>query len=376
MDFKVNGKPIELDLLTQQFIVHRWHTPLGRELRDKIIAAIKANKPVKPLLEEHILVHPANVESYEYPYYPPDAMQSQDFWVLANDDLRGIHFYEEDFTSTESLTKMNLSYGRLSKCQLNRSHFEASSFACTQFKACDLSNCVFEDTNGIAAVFHSCSLKNSVFLNTDLGAVDFSGSNLSGIYLEDTNLRNIKVNYLTLFDKTLKSSWHERKQPLNQRPDLYRNIRIAYETAELRSQADACLVRETSANRKYILWPQLKNKFSIGRLYVWARELTWSAITGHGTRPIRILLVGFVISLIYSLIYFFAGTPHEIPEKNSNFITALYFSFTTYSTLGYGDITYHADEPIMRLISTSEAWLGSILIALFVVIVARKIIRR
>jgi hypothetical protein len=56
-------------------------------------------------------------------------------------------------------------------------------------------------------------------------------------------------------------------------------------------------------------------------------------------------------------------------------MSAMYFSFTTFATLGYGDLSYGPSHPWMRFLSTSEAWVGAVIIALFVAVMARKMLR-
>ncbi len=369
-------KYFELDLLTQQFIVHRWHTPLGREIRDNIINGLKENKEIKEILEKYILKHPANVESYEYPYYPPDAIIAKDFWVIANDDLRGIHFYGEDFSGTTGFSKTNMGYGLFTNCNFSNVNFDYAGFSHTIFENCDLTNCIFDNTLCNSSKFSNCNLSHSVFLRTNFIETDFSSSDLRSCYFEYTKLSQIIVNYLTKFDKKLRRSWKERKLPSERLPDLYRGIRLAYEKAELSSYADHYLLQEAKTNRKYVLWPKLTDKFSFSSLYTWIKDYIWFVISGYGTKPVNTVLLGGSISLFYSFVYFFSGTPVEASLTKTNFLTALYFSFTTFATLGYGDISYSVNRPWMRLLSTTEAWAGAVLIALFVVVIARKILRR
>ena len=59
-------------------------------------------------------------------------------------------------------------------------------------------------------------------------------------------------------------------------------------------------------------------------------------------------------------------------ENLNSFLTSLYFSVVTFTTLGYGDIT-----PIgpSRLIAALEAFTGSFTIALFVVVFVKRMTR-
>ena len=126
-------RPIHFDLFTQRFIVNRWNTPVGREVRDRVIERIHAGEPIIDVLESCVLKHPDNVAPREFPYYPPDAIKENEFWVLSDDDLRGIHFYDEDFSNAIALARKNLSYSSFNRCTLNNVSFEYSDIANAKF---------------------------------------------------------------------------------------------------------------------------------------------------------------------------------------------------------------------------------------------------
>lgn len=366
---------ISFDLLAQRFIVKRWETPIGLELKEKIIAAVRRSEDLGKILEPYVLEHPANVEPYDYPFYPPDAMESQEFWVLTQNDLRGLHVEEKDFSGSVSFINQSLNFTRFVKCDLSNVSFEKSDLSHSRFENCTLNNAVFAYSDALHTAMVGCKLVNASFLGSTFIAADFAGSNLHGVYFEDTELKDIHVNYLTRFDKKIHRLWHKRVMHTDQLPDLYRAIRLAYKDVGLLNYSDYYFHRERVANRQYVLWPRLMKHFSFRRLTEWGIDLLGSVITGYGMQPLRTVLAGFVVSIGYAILYWFAGTPVELSGKSTSFLSALYFSFTTFATLGYGDLSYHEERIIMRLLSTSEAWFGAVFIALFVVVVARKLLR-
>jgi hypothetical protein len=104
----------------------------------------------------------------------------------------------------------------------------------------------------------------------------------------------------------------------------------------------------------------------------WFADLLSGWITGYATKPFRVVGIGALVSLTYAVVYWRAGLPE--PETH-DVLQALYFSFTTFATLGYGDVTYPSTRPWLRLLSTSEGWFGAVFIALFVTVLARKMLR-
>lgn len=365
----------QFDLLTQRFIVNRWKTPIGREVRDQIIKCAKQGNDLDVLLKPYVLEHPANIEPYDYPFYPPDAMESQEFWVLTHDDLRGIHFFGEDFSATMVFARKNLSYTVFTECNLTNADLEMTNLTRAKFERCDLSNTIFAYLTAINTEIIDSNLRGACILGSYFNSVYFYGSDLRDVYFEDNEMINLKVNYQTKINKNLQAKWHERRLPTKQLADVYRAIRVAYQNEELYSFSDLYLMKERVANRKYNFWQRFLEKKNWMRFYVWFRDLIWSLLAGYGTKPHRVVVVGVFMSLIYALVYYSYGGPPETSGIPTNFLGSLYFSLTTFATLGYGDLTYAEGHDAMRLLSTSEAIMGAVLMAFFVVVTARKIIR-
>jgi hypothetical protein len=98
-------------------------------------------------------------------------------------------------------------------------------------------------------------------------------------------------------------------------------------------------------------------------------------ILGYGTRPFRVILMGMMLSIAFAGFYYLFGVPSPTESLGTEMLQPLYFSLTTFATLGYGNITYGANRPLMRLLSTVEARGGAIIIALCVTALARKVFR-
>ena len=93
---------------------------------------------------------------------------------------------------------------------------------------------------------------------------------------------------------------------------------------------------------------------------------------GYGEKPKRVILNGFIIIFLFSFIYFFAGIWNINHVKVNDFLSSLYFSIVTFTTLGYGD--FHP-KGYIRFFASFEALIGAVLIALFIVTLTRKYIR-
>jgi hypothetical protein len=163
--------------------------------------------------------------------------------------------------------------------------------------------------------------------------------------------------------------------PTEQIPDVLRAFRLAYKRAELWPLLDQFLLKEKTEQRKHILWPQFKKEKTFSSFLVWFGSLVSGWWSGYSTKPLRVLVVGFFIAIAFAVFYLVLGTPNVYTNFKPAILESIYFSFTTFATLGYGDISYGPDHPMMRILSTVEAWGGAVVIALFVVVLARKVFR-
>ena len=97
--------------------------------------------------------------------------------------------------------------------------------------------------------------------------------------------------------------------------------------------------------------------------------------TGYGTQPLNITIVAMFVVLLFASIYSYF--PMELvfeKECNFGFAQAVYLSFTTFTTMGQGEIHPKLDSFMMYVIS-AEAFIGLFIMTLFVGTYTRKIIR-
>ena len=104
---------------------------------------------------------------------------------------------------------------------------------------------------------------------------------------------------------------------------------------------------------------------------------------GYGERPIRVMAFSLTTILTFAVCYAALGVSDPagteflhsdslITDRLQHFLTCVYFSVVTFTTLGYGDIT---PLGIARLFAAMEAFIGSFTLALFVVVFVKKMTR-
>ncbi len=364
----------ELDFVTQRFIVSRWKTELGRKVREEVIEGLKRSVIVREILNPYVLDHPENVEPYGYPHYPKGAMTAGAFWVLTNDDLRGISLYGENFSKSESFEGKDFSYGCFADCDLTEVVL-SGDFSNTRFENCNMDRAELVSVSGLSAKILNCSARGARIWKCGFWNCDFGGTDFRGAYFEDTILENIVVNYLTRFDRKLRSTWGGRTRPSQQDPDILRAIRLAYRRAELWPLMDRFLLEEKTQERKHILWPRCRTEKTALSFTVWLWSLVSGGCSGYSTKPVRVLIIAILLPIVFSICYSVAGVPFDKHCSAPRLSETIYFSLTTFATLGYGDLSYGPDHPALRVLSTVEALLGVVSLALFVVALARKVFR-
>lgn len=365
----------KFDLKTQRFIRNRWDTEIGRKVKQDIIDGIKNSVEIRAILDNYVLNHSDNIDPYGHPIYPKSQMIKNSFWVLNQDDLRGIHIYNEDLSFSPSLQKKALSYSHFYNCNLTKTNMELADYSYCSFQKCNMAGAIFARSGGFSIQMSDCDLSGACFYQSGFIDCDFNGSDLSGAYFENALIKNISVNYKTQFDDDLASTWQNRVMPEDQKPDILRAIRLAYEKAELWNQMDTFLYKEKVTQRKYILWHRFLKQKSWSNFQVWLSSFIAGLLTGYSTKPVRVIVVAIIISIVFSCFYLYFGTPNHTNISLSAVLESLYFSFTTFATLGYGDISYDAPRPYLRILSTIEAWIGTITLSILVVVLARKVLR-
>jgi len=76
------------------------------------------------------------------------------------------------------------------------------------------------------------------------------------------------------------------------------------------------------------------------------------------------ILLGFFWALIYQIFLYLNPSAISMPGHHHTFSNIMYFSFTTLTTLGYGDIVPVA--PLVRNLATLEAVIGQLFLATFI----------
>ncbi|PCR92279.1 pentapeptide repeat-containing protein [Natrinema ejinorense] len=119
---------------------------------------------------------------------------------------------------------------------------------------------------------------------------------------------------------------------------------------------------ETVRDSEEGIWTRTKN---LGR----AAENFFLGVTcGHGMRPMRIGIMFAIAPMAFAIPYLFDGPLFETGAEGV--YETIYFSYISYTTIGYGDIG--PIGPVARFLAGSEAYLSTILAALLVYALVKR----
>ncbi|MBI5753916.1 pentapeptide repeat-containing protein [Candidatus Peregrinibacteria bacterium] len=245
-------------------------------------------------------------------------------------------------------------------------HFEGANLKHCNFIDGKILNCNFENANLSHADFHNSSITDCSFEEAEMVSVNFNAAKIFNCVLSNAGIRDVVlastiVDERTHFGKKLKS---ETEGNFHAASIEYKQIKEMYKNSSLHNHADFYHYKEMVAKRK------TKKLSSPNR---WLNYFFGDLICKYGISYVRVFFWSLVVILLFAglLVAQNGLAQNGIPIKAS-LPDAIYFSLVTFTTLGYGD--FHAIGN-MRFLAGAESFIGVILMSLFTVIVARKIIR-
>ena len=197
---------------------------------------------------------------------------------------------------------------------------------------------------------------DAIFNSTEFNKVSFADITFINVSFYEADFKSMKVEWVSLEDVLVFDGLTYIK--------LIKNFR---EMEQFKDADDAYYQyrRQSQANKE---WSFSK----LGDIFIWLS-------CGYGVKPWRTAAWAVAIVLIFTPFYFWRGGIKRLKENNEDEkqdvsrYDAFYFSMTTFTTLGYGDL-YPADRYRMVAVMI-EGLLGWLILALFLVTLANVMIR-
>lgn len=354
-----------------------------------------------------------------------DDMENEDIYHLEDSNIvmytkienKTIKNQEYSKDEYKILLNRKIEYTTFENCKLKNIVFKNCSFTGSSFYKCTFENVVFEDCSFyyeksitvfgqdcvfIQSSFKKCNIKKNIFKDITLENIKYIKCNMKDSIFSKANMYNIKIidcdcrgfkvvdskieNFeiedecITKFDeytfidkivvdnKNLKSYENASK--------LYRTISTKFENNNLLNYAGEYYYLHRIAERKVLIGKDKINSY-----------MFWM-VCGYGERPTYALITSIELVLIFAILYMFTGlnineftinysqySIHNLiymPNLYRDFFKSLYFSITTFTTVGYGDIT-----PVgwSVFLSGIEMLLGVTMVGVWTATLARKITR-
>lgn len=148
--------------------------------------------------------------------------------------------------------------------------------------------------------------------------------------------------------------------------DVYRNIKLNLQDGGDYKTAGEFYFNEMVMRRKRSLRER--------NILDWFISHLNSKLCGYGERANRVIAGSLIVVFSLALIFFVnhAVVRQGFTSHSPDFLECLYFSSVTFTTLGYGD---YAPTQAFQLVAIAEAFFGVFMIALFVLVFGRKMLR-
>jgi hypothetical protein len=315
-------------------LTERW----TRDRVERVIALLHAGD--RAALEAYL---DAEVPRVPHATDPPDQLDLKGFRFdqlgyradLGQVRLEGLNFWSSRFHD------VNLKGAHFTRCLVGLASFESVYLRDVTFTDCDLYGCDFRDSNLQRVRFERTALRFSTFMDCEIDIDSFAAG---------------------LHEETL-GRWALAR-------DIYKALRLNLNAGGDERGSSWAIYQESVMNRR--------DHWARGRYGAWAGSLVRDLLWGYGQRPGRLFVVSLAYLTAFAAGYFVFGIKSEAcvtgfaaPAKLAHFLDCLYFSFVTFTTVGYGDFV-PCSLP-SRALAATEAFSGIFIMSLFVTANVRKL---
>ena len=222
------------------------------------------------------------------------------------------------------------------------------------------------------------SLMKADCREANLNFSDLRDTNLLGTRIEGARIDNIQWGVQLRQQKQACAALKARQadkaaDAFEQAEEICRGLRKVSEQQGLFELAGRFFYEEMLMRRYQMPKPSFQRSIS------WLVDI----FCGYGEKPLRVILFSLQMITALALCYFLLGirdgdqlvmldTTASVSTNLLNFLTSLYFSIVTFTTLGYGDLVPVGPS---RIFAAMEAFMGSFTLALFVVVFVKKMTR-
>ncbi|WP_019026252.1 ion channel [Colwellia piezophila] len=323
-------------------------------------------------------------------YQDPDSTKQQAFCCQGEANNSGFCYWHDKEVDKsgldvkQRLEKYARGGGMLRGIKLARTNLQGIDLVNHhEKKGYDFSYADFYHTNLKSGHLFNINLQHASIMKADLrdsnlNCANLEGTNMLGVKWTGSKFENVKIGNKIKQEYDAKAALvaknaQENIDYLEQAEEIYRDLRKHAEHEGIFTLSGYFIQKELTMRRLQL--PRYSMKRTISKIV--------DIFCGYGEAPLRIIGLSMAIIFICAIIYAFTGlsyngniqamgTEFTTSENISFFLSSLYYSVVTFTTLGYGDFT---PVGVSRAIAAIEAFTGSFTIALFVVVFVKKMTR-
>jgi hypothetical protein len=146
--------------------------------------------------------------------------------------------------------------------------------------------------------------------------------------------------------------------------DTYRNLKHYFYGIGLYDDASWAAYKERTSERAH---------FRQIRSFRYLPSLLMGLLSGYTERPARVIVSSLFIIFLFAAAYYILNIPESVvtPSEHVGLWDCVYFSFITFTTVGFGDLVPHAHVG-HRLLTALEAFTGPFMAGLYVFTLTRR----
>jgi uncharacterized protein YjbI with pentapeptide repeats len=285
------------------------------------------------------------------------------------------------------LQRANLAHASLNRANLAHAHLENANLAFAELKAAMLPFAHLDNVNLSAANLQGARAEDARFRRANLSYArlkkavlsfsDFRHANLVGANLEGANLMAANLDHanvsLVRFDRVvlIKTLKEVRFNPMG---FWSRYLDLVLGTT-VRCKGIHAVGCYGSQRLKFFLQDQdyLEELMETESGRFWC--FIWWLFADCGRSLMRWAAWSGVFATVYACIYYVLGRDYfHVANMQYSFVTALYYSIVTFTTLGFGDIAPKTN--VAALIVCTEVMLGYVMLGGLISIFSGKLSRR
>lgn len=299
------------------------------------------------------------------------------FWHDPNFDKQGMVLADklERFVNSGGITQgLQLKYADLSGINLVKKNSQLGY----DFSGSNLYRANLSHAHLFNIKLNHASIMKANLTDANLHCAQLEQANLLGVKLANTKIDNIELGahllQETQANELLDENDAAKRQDLYQQSEeIYRDIRKAAEHQGLFDLTGHCIYKELTMRRMQM--PAFSKPRMISKMV--------DLFCGYGEKPVNVIIFSCLFILSCALAYFVCGIQQNMQlvqlsfeqsmsQNIQHFFTALYYSVITFTTLGYDNII---PVGFSRFIAAIQAFSGSFIMALFVLVFVKKMTR-